>query len=173
MKKIKFHENSIEISQYEFQISTIRENSIINVEDIDEVSFNTYPYSFVIRKNEIIFIEERYNQEFEDFVKQHNIKISQRVDIWKLINEVFLETKFSNEHYENSIKALQNAGFTKQEIAQIRQKVGELMSGWGSVSWKNDYLGHYDLLLNKKQSFLLLFPKDFYWWSMEIALRNF
>jgi hypothetical protein len=173
MRKVKFNEDSLEINQYEFQISTIRENPIIHAKDINEACFNTFPYSFVIHSNEIIFIEERYNDAFEEFVNKNNIKISQRVDLWKLINEVFLETKFSNEHYEETLKTLAEFGLSKQDIAQIRQKVGELMSGWGGVSWKSDYLGHYDLLLNKKQSFLLLFPKDFYWWSMEIALKNF
>lgn len=173
MKKINFYDDYIEISQYEFQISTVRENPIIYAKDINEVDFNTFPYSFVIHQNEVIFIEERYNTAFEEFVAKNNIKISNRIDIWKLINEVFLETKFPTEHYEKGLKILQQIGFTRQDIAQIRQKVGELMSGWGSVSWKSDYLGHYDLLLNKKQSFLLLFPKEFYWWSMEIALKNF
>lgn len=173
MRRLRFNEDSIEIRQYEFQVSSIRDNTIIHAHQINEVNVNTYPPSIVINNNEVIFIESKYQNDFLEFVKKNALKVENRFDIWEAINEAFLDTEFTEHHKERTRKQLEENGFSIEEIAEIREEVKELMSGWASVAWQWNYLGHYDLLLNKKQAFLLLFPKDFYWWSMEIALRNY
>jgi hypothetical protein len=173
MKRVIFHEKTIEIRQYEFQVSTIREKKKITLEQINEVDLNTSPPSIVINHNEIIFIEAKYQKKFLEFVKMNKLKVENRFDIWEAINEVFLEMDFTPHHHDRTLSQLETNGVSRAEVAEIREKISDLMSGWGAVSWDRNYLGHYDLLLNKKQSFLLLFPKDFYWWSMDIALRNY
>jgi hypothetical protein len=173
MKKVIFHENSLEILQYEFQSSTIREKPLVEVHQINEVNLNTNPISIVINHNEIIFIEDKYHKDFLDFVKRNNLKVENRFDIWSSINEVFLDTEFTEEHTQRTYKNLKENGFSKEEVDKIRQEIKDLMAGWRSISWSWNYLGQYDLLLNKKQSYLLSFPKDFYWWTMDIALRNY
>jgi hypothetical protein len=173
MRKVIFHENYIEFKQYEFQVSSVRDRPKITAEMINEVDLNTSPPSIVINHNEVIFIESRYKKKFIEFVKQNKLKVENRFDIWEALNEVFLDTEFTPQHQERTLQQLQQNGFSQEEVLEIRDKIRELMSGWGSVAWEWNYLGHYDLLLNKKQSYLLLFPKDFYWWTMEIALRNY
>lgn len=173
MKKVIFHENSLEILQYEFQSSTIRDKPLINVTQISEVNLNTNPISIVINHNEIIFIEDKYNKDFLDFVKRNDLKVENRFDIWSAINEVFLDTEFTPQHYERTLKSLKENGIQKEKVIEIREKIKDLMTGWRSISWSFNYLGQYDLLLNKKQSFLLLFPRDFYWWTMDTALSNY
>ncbi|GAB4400555.1 MAG: hypothetical protein OHK0053_22220 [Microscillaceae bacterium] len=173
MRKIIFHEDAIEIRQYEFQVSSIRENPIISLDLINEVNLNTFPVSIVINHNEVIFIESRYQKDFVQFVKEKKLKVENRFDVWEALNEVFLDTEFTEAHKERTLAQLEENGFTREEIVQIRSEVSELMQGWAAVAWEWNYLGQYDLLLNKKQSYLLLFPRDFYWWTMEIALRNY
>lgn len=173
MKKVIFHENSLEILQYEFQSSTIRDKPLINVAQISEVNLNTNPISIVINHNEIIFIEDKYNKDFLDFVKRNDLKVENRFDIWSAINEIFLDTEFTAQHYERTLQSLEQNGVKKEKVIEIREQVKELMTGWLSITWSFNYLGQYDLLLNKKQSFLLLFPRDFYWWTMDIALSNY
>lgn len=173
MKKVIFHENSLEILQYEFQSSTIRDKPLINVTQINEVNLNTNPISIVINHNEIIFIENKYHKDFLDFVKKNDLKIENRFDVWAGINEVFLETELTPQHYEKTFQNLKENGIEKEKVIEIREKIKDLMVGWRSISWSFNYLGQYDLLLNKKQSFLLLFPRDFYWWTMDIALSNY
>ncbi|MCU0446973.1 MAG: hypothetical protein MUE85_18910 [Microscillaceae bacterium] len=173
MKRVTFHEHTIEIRQYEFQVSTIREKKKIAIDQINEVNLNTSPPSIVINHNEVIFIEAKYQKKFLEFVKTNKLKVENRFDIWEAINEVFLEMDFTPQHQERTLTQLEVNGVSRAEVAEIREKVSDLMSGWGAIAWDRNYLGHYDLLLNKKQSYLLLFPKDFYWWTMGIALRNY
>lgn len=172
-KRIVFHQDAIEIRQYEFLVSTIREKPLIHVSQINEVNLNTFPPTIVINHNEVIFIESKYKTEFIQFVKQAGLKIEDRFDIWKTINEVFLDTEFTAHHHQKMMEGLVQNGFTEVEIKEIRTEIDELMQGWASVAWEWNYLGHYDLLLNKKQAYLLHYPRDFYWWTMEIALRNY
>lgn len=173
MSNIRFLENAIEIKQYEFQSSNIRTNPLIKLEDINEVNLNTSPASIVINHNEVIFIDTRYKQDFIKFVREKKLKVENRFDIWEAINEDFLDTEFTHNHKQRTLQQLNENGFSLDEVKDIRSKIEKLMDGWASVSWEWMYLGHYDLLLNKKQSYLLLFPKDFYWWTMDIALRNY
>ncbi len=173
MSKIIFHEEAIEIQQYEFQVSNIRHTPIISIEQINEVNLNTFPASIVINHNEIIFIENRYKVDFIKYVKDKKLKVNNRFDIWSAINEVFLDTEFTEQHLERTLKQLETNGVSATEVAQIRTEVSDIMQGWAAIAWEWNYLGQYDLLLNKKQSYLLLFPREFYWWTMEIALRNY
>lgn len=173
MSKIIFHEEAIEIQQYEFQVSNIRHTPIISIEQINEVNLNTFPASIVINHNEIIFIENRYKVDFIKYVKDKKLKVNNRFDIWSAINEVFLDTEFTAQHQERTLKQLETNGVGAAEVEQIRAEVADIMQGWAAIAWEWNYLGQYDLLLNKKQSYLLLFPKEFYWWTMEIALRNY
>ena len=57
MRRVRFNEDSIEIRQYEFQTSSVRETPIIKLEHINEVNLHTFPPSIVINHNEVIFIE--------------------------------------------------------------------------------------------------------------------
>lgn len=173
MKKVRFSNNFMDIRQYEFPTSSIRENPIIYADQINEVNLNTYPPSMVINHREVIFIEEKYQAEFMDFVKRNELKISNRLDIWEVINRVFLDVELSEEDIEQDLQKLEENGIPRDEAKDIQQKVQGVMTGWAAVAWEWNYLGHYDLLLNKKQSFLLFLPTDFYWWTMEIALRNY
>jgi hypothetical protein len=173
MKKLIFHEEAIEIKQYEFQISTVREFPIIPVANINEVNLRTSPPSIVINHNEVIFVEAKFRKAFIEFVKRTGLKVEDRFDIWEAINEAFLDTEFTAHHKERTLAQLAENGFAAEEVSAIRAQIKDVMTGWAAVAWEWNYLGHYDLLLNKKQSFLLHFPKDFYWWTMEIALRNY
>jgi len=172
-KRIVFHQDAIEVRQYEFLVSSIRDKPLIHISQINEVNLNTFPPTIVVNHNEIIFIETKHKPEFISFVKQTGLKIEDRFDVWKAINEVFLETEFTQHHYQKTMEDLIKNGFTEDEVVNIRKEITEVMEGWASVAWEWNYLGHYDLLLNKKQAYLLHFPRDFYWWTMEIALRNY
>ena len=172
-RQIIFHENRMEILQYEFHISIIRENPSIEAHQINEVNLRTHPPTIVINNNEVIFIEDRQKHDFIDFVKRNKIKVEDRFDIWEAINEDFLETEFTEHHKEKTLLALEENGISRTEVGEIREKIKDLMSGWASVTWDYEYLGHYDLLLNKKEPYLTHFPRDFYWWTMEVALRNY
>ncbi len=173
MSKIIFHPDSIEIKQYEFQVSNIRSSPVIPIDQINEVNLNTFPPSIVINHNEVIFIETRYKVDFIKYVKDKKLKVNNRFDIWGAINEDFLDTEFTAQHKKRTLNNLEVNGIQREEVEDIRKEVEDIMQGWAAIAWEWNYLGHYDLLLNKKQSFLLLFPREFYWWSMEIALRNY
>ena len=106
-------------------------------------------------------MKHRYKRDFIEFVRKNKLKVENRFDIWESLNEAFLDTEFTQQHQERTYEQLALNGIHREEVDEIRSKLTDLMEGWASVAWEWNYLGHYDLLLNKKQSFLLLFPKTF------------
>ena len=176
MEQIEFQEDSIKINRYEFlSSSSCKKKPLIHKDQIDEVSFLTYPPSFVREGKEIIFIPEKYSDAFEAFVLKNELKISERYDIWQGLMQPFVEALDEEDEEEDTetLQMLEENGVPTTEALEIREKLNQVLKGSAKIAWNRHYLGHYDLLLNKKEIFALLFPKNFYWWTMEIALRNF
>lgn len=170
---LTFESNKIIFNRYEFKAnSTLRKNNVIQAKEINEVILGTHPLSIVINKKEILFITEHYKEELLRFAQNNKIKSSQRYDIWKGLIEPFLENPPSQIEQNKTIETLIQNGLKQSEIQDIRERLKKVMQGWASISWSRNYLGQYDLLLNKKEIYSLHFPHNFYWWTMEIALRN-
>ncbi len=127
---------------------------------------NTSPPSIVINNNEVIFLGYEDLDQLREFSERNSLEESERVDIWELLNQPFLDTEFSEEEKSQTLQRLRDNGLTKYEIKTIRKRIGRIMwlYTW-SMEWA--YLGQMDYLRLSFES------KKRYWWSMGIALRNF
>ncbi|KAA3624002.1 MAG: hypothetical protein DWQ02_23755 [Bacteroidetes bacterium] len=166
--KVEFSKQGITFPKgYYFKYSSIKSKSKISNSVVKEINLNTSPLSFVINNNEVIFIPHKFREKLERFGNENNIPTSERFDIWSAINEPFLDTDFSETEKENNIKALIKNGLNENEIKEIRQKIKFTMISSNYVVWEWMNLSQFDYLnwtwLTKKK----------YWWSMEIALRNY
>lgn len=164
---IEFRENEILFPKgYYFKCSPIHKRKRINSEEISEVNLNTFPPTLVYQDKEVIFIEHKYKADLEQFAIQNKILLFERFDIWESINRPFLDTEFTKKDKIYTTKSLIENGVSKEEIVQIRKKIKSAMS-LNFYAWEWIYLGLFDYL-----SWTFLTKKK-YWWSMEIALRNY
>lgn len=172
MKTI-FHSDSIEIRDYPFAPATVHKAPFIFAEQIQEVNTKNEPPHIIINRNEVIFLNSTDAAALTAFAAAHQLPDVQRFDIWAAINEPFLEHTPSAEQQMQTIALLQENGMNKMEILDLRDAMKDAMSDWTALNWDCDYLGHYEVLLQRKNtSFWQRVSKDFYWRTMDIALRN-
>lgn len=163
-------EDQILFNFYEFKFSSLRKNKILTLDRIKEVDFNTYPCSMEIDKGEIIFFNHEDESSIRKFTDQHNISHSNKKDVWKLLCNEFLDTQIDDIEVKKNEQTLRKLGISKTEQKQIHKQIS--FSMFGTLEWV--YLGHWDLLA-MKQNRSLLYPlngSNFYWWTMDIALRD-
>lgn len=169
-KKLAFTNRTIYFRYpYEFKHSSIRQKSFLYKEDINEVCLNTFPPSLVINQNEIIFIPAVFKAELKEFAERNRIPLSRRFDSWAAINEVFLDTELTEQENQRLLTYLAKEGIPEEEVQQIRAKIANRMGWTVFYTWEWQYLGHYDILCAAPR----WKRKQFYWWTMDIALRNY
>jgi hypothetical protein len=105
----------------------------------------------------------------------------ERVDVWSLILEPFLDTEFDEQHKQRTLVMLQNNEVSRELCDALRQEFGPAMYHYNFATflWDWVHLGLYDLL-----SAIELGPRatlpwrhgrsfaSFYWEAMEIAGRG-
>ena len=166
----KIHDDRIEFDFYEFYFSSLRKNSTLTIDRIKEVDLNTFPYSLEIDNGEIVFFNHDDRDRIKEFIKINKIQVSNRVDIWNLLSNDFLDTGFTTEEKQGHKKTLVENGFTENEIKKIKKRIKWTLSG--TMEWQ--YLGHWDLLAMKqnRNPFYPYYGENFYWWTMGIALKG-
>ncbi|MEL7248789.1 MAG: hypothetical protein AAFO03_10235 [Bacteroidota bacterium] len=165
--EVELHEDRIRFPKgYFCKHSTVHQSKEITLDQINEVNLLTQPLSVVIDHKEVIFLPQISKEELASFARRNQLKISERFDIWEAINEPYLDTEFSKEQEQATIQALIHNGVSEEEVKGIRKKISLTMS-MNMFAWEWVYLGQFDYL-----SWSLRTKKK-YWWSMEIALRNY
>ena len=169
-----FRDISIEIGDneilfpegYYLKQSTVDKEGRIPASCIDELWTSPCPLAIVINGNEVIYLNYE-KDELLAFAERNGIPVSDRVDIWSLICEPYLDTEFQPEEQEQTMQLLADNGVPAEEVLSIRNKIKWTMNaaGYSSMEWV--YLGQYDYLHYARRT------ATRYWWTMEIALRNF
>jgi len=171
VKYSKYHikDDRIVFDYYEFYFSSLRKDKVLTVGRINEVDFNTYPYSMEIDKGEIIFFNHN-DERIKPFAERNKIIQSDKVDVWQLLCNEFLDTEFESDNLRAHQHSLHSLQFTEAEVKAIQKRIKWAL--FGTMEW--NYLGHWDLLAMKQHRslFYRLRGADFYWWTMGIALRG-
>jgi hypothetical protein len=175
---ITFHTNHIDIRDYIFPICAERRHFTLAVTDIRAVCPERSPPEIILHSDEVIFLDAASRDGLRAFADTHHLPIHQGPDIWALLCEPFLDTELPAHLQENVDAALVEAGFTRQEIKDIRARIGGRMTFCNLWAWEWEHLSHYDVLrwhglgsplMNR------LFPRgrrQFYDWCNQIALRK-
>lgn len=152
---------------YYFRQSSVAKTKKVPIACITEVTKGTYPPSFVLDDKEVIFVDHQYGDALIALAEKHTIRITERIDIWELLNEPFLDTEIEKEQQQRTLSVLAENGVSLEEVLQIRKDIQATMFA-NHFAWEWIYLGLFDYL-----SWKFLLSKEHYWWSMEIALRNY
>ena len=172
MKYSKYiiQDDRITFDFYEFHFSSLRKNNVLTVDRINEVDFKTEPCSMEIDEGEIIFFNHDDESRIKEFSEKNSLKESNKVDTWKLICNDFLDTELEATVIQRNQETLGQLGFSFAEIQEIKKKIK--WSLFGTMEW--NHLGLWDLLAMKQNRNLTyrFTGRDFYWWTMEIALKG-
>ena len=165
--------SSITITDYPFEPSKVFPHKEIKASKIDEVHLNEYPPTIKI-ENELIFISRELIEELTAFAKRNNTETIKRQSNWDRITEPFVDTEFDDNQKANTIKHLTENGFTKKEIIELREEVGEQMNKYNfdTMLWEWGFLGLSDVLSAMRVKLSKEEFEEFYWRAMEIEQRK-
>lgn len=166
--EVEFGSNIISFPNgYYYKYSTLNEDINIDVKTISAINLTTSPPSLIINDDEVIFIPNRLLTSLKEFGERNNLPFDERYDIWSAINQPFLDTEFSKGYKIQNIYSLEKNGVSKEEVISIRKKIRLTMFLNNSLFWEWVDLSQFDYL-----NWTYLTHKK-YWWTMEVALRNF
>lgn len=160
--KIEFEENRFRfIKKYKFRFSSVYKSGVIEASQINELCFPpmSYPY-IIINSNEIVFVDKIYpilEKEWIEFAERNNIPITNREDTFQAILRI-------KKFWEYKWYLIRICKFSKKELLQISQKIPPV---WESDYYQGDGDEHRQILINR-----IFLSKDYYWWSMKIALKG-
>ncbi|MGB1207263.1 MAG: hypothetical protein ACPG5B_16570 [Chitinophagales bacterium] len=167
-QEVVFENEYIKFFQaYEFKHSRLRENPHIRAHEINEMYLSSFPPSVVIDNKEVIFFGLKFKEELRLFAERNNIKIGKRLDIWENICKEYLHVEYTPVEKLAITKELIKNNITTHELMEIHYKIGRQMAFVNSYASEWVYLGQYDVLRT-----ITPLSKAFYWYTMEIALRN-
>lgn len=134
--------------EYNLPSVSIYPSGLLKYCEIVEFIDNFIPSAIKTKSNDLIFIDRRHKEEVKNALVNKDIKIVERVDLWSLILEEFLDTEFTEKNKECCYKILEENGISRLECDDIRNKVSGMMVSYNfeSCLWEWIYLGLYDLL---------------------------
>lgn len=178
---IKFEGHHLVFVDYPFSAATVYPNGAIHHRDIEEVMLNSFPPVVHTVQGEILFVGAPYKEELRHFAESHGIKTGNRMDVWGLILEVFLDTELDEATSEGIFGLLEQNGLSRSEVEEIRKSITDVMIAYnfGSMLWEWVHLGLDDLLraysgimTGSKYKLDEAAFRDFYWKAMEIGMRK-
>lgn len=165
--------DTIEIKNYPFKPSIVYPNRIIHANEIDSISWDSYPP--LIRLNdECIFISREYSDELKQFSIQNNIRTFKASSNWQWILEPYLDTEYTEDTNTRLIKLLSENGIRNEEVMNLRKEVKEQMLKYNfdTMLWEWVSLGLADVLAAMRVKYSKEQFEEFYARAMEIQLRN-
>lgn len=178
--ELSFCSTHLEFATYKYPPASIYPSGKVHSSDIANVGINCFPPEIRLRTGEIIFVPAPEKERLRDWSQQNEIQMTERVDVWSLLLEPFLDTQFSDQDQVRTLQTLKQCGFTETEVASIREQVNDIMVAYNfdSMLWEWVHLGQTDLLdayagmlVPSSRRMSPAAFRDFYWRTMEIANR--
>ncbi len=183
IETVIFSDDGIHFKNYPVTPASVFPDGTVFWNKIKEADPDSWPPELRLITGEILFISAEQKEAFAVACLRHKIPIIQREDIWGLLLEPFLDTEFSDSDQQRTLERLQQCGFTKSEIQQIRKRVEKRMFSYNYFVWEWVHLGLLDLFAahgltsNRRLRWINSLwrseaKKKLYWWAMDIANRN-
>ena len=171
--KSKIIENEIEISDYPFEPSIAYPNKTFKANEIDSMSLD-FGICKIYVDNDIIFVSADKKEELKKFAKNNKVKLTEHSWNWDWILEPYLDTEFTQENEQRVLERLIESEIKKQEVDQIRDKVGKQMFKYNfdTMLWDWCSLGLTDVLSAMRAKYDRNEFRDFYKRAIEIDKRN-
>jgi hypothetical protein len=175
-----FDTDGITFTEYPFPPASVYPNGRLSYAAIRDVDPG-WPAEIRTLRGETLFLSAADADTFRAAIAAAGLTIVERVPVWELLLEPFLDTEFTPEDEARTLAMLERVGFSQAEVASLRGSVENAMLAFNSVHWDWVHLGHSDVLeamrwpVTWKGITNRLFPRtyaEFYWHTMEIADRG-
>lgn len=167
-------ENKIQIRNYPFAPSIVYPDKMIQSDEIDSISWDSYPP--LIRINdEFIFISREKSEQLKVFAERNSIKTFKANWNWQWILEPYLDTEYTEEDHLRLNKLLSDNGISERAVKAIRSEVKDQMLKYNfdTMLWEWGGLGLADVLAAMRSKYNQTLFDGFYHRAMDIQLRNF
>jgi|GEM_PF-6073333 len=154
--------------RYPFGAASIAAQPVMAAADINEVDLG-WPVQVVIHRREVIFLEDSQREDLREFALRNGIPISSRPAIWSMIADPYLDTETTPEEHENLFHRLEKQGVSRVEVEAARGKIRLNLLAATYLTWEWVGYDHSDVL---RLASPLVGRERFYWYTMELALRN-
>ncbi len=151
----------ITLKDYPFPVTKTR---TINQKDI--IAFvDWFPPAIITKQEEILFIPRTQIELLVEFTDQHKIHKDDTIDVWSLILDPFLDTEFSAESTENTIRLIESLGIVRKETLAFRKQLEKPMLLHTMLTWEWQHYGFYDLLtvMKKHYQIKMMFNRQKKW----------
>lgn len=177
----KFHSTYIEVASYPYSPSSVYPSTKIQPEQVVEAGLSRYPPELRTRDRDIVLVPAPYKDQLTQWCEQNSIPNVDRVDVWDLLLEPFLDTYFDEVDQKRTIETLQKCKIDPSETDSIRRRVSKTMFAYNfdSMLWEWVHLGLSDLL--DAHLGILTGPyhrlsaknfAEFYWYAIDLANKG-
>jgi predicted metal-dependent HD superfamily phosphohydrolase len=172
-----FYRDRIVFKSYPYPVAAVAERPEVAASAIREIRLDRYPPEILLTSGEILFVERRERMSLALFAAINGIETVDRIDIWSLLCEPFIDVEFSRDDQRRTLHQLADAGFLAPEVGAIRQKIKSRMLAYSATEWEWVDLSHMDVLNafgfrdRPFWPFLRNAKKRFYSWTHRISAR--
>ncbi|KAF0247408.1 MAG: hypothetical protein FD167_3191 [bacterium] len=179
--EVYFRPEGIFFQEYMFSAASVYPSGLISYTYIQEVLLVASPPEIRTKNGEILFVSAELKKELEEVALANQIPLVSRVDVWSYILDPFLDTEFTSEQEEATLKLLEENNISSLECQQIRNFVGQAMLAYNFTSglWEWAHLGLCDVLAalsgnlsGHRHKLSETDFKNFYYQAIEIANRG-
>lgn len=170
LDQVEFGADAVVFAGYPFPGSRVHPGGAVPWAEVVEVNPEAAPPE-LRTAHEVLFIHARLKDDLRRAAEAHGVPIVERVDVWDLLLEPFLDTSFKEDDQERTLSALEQNGVSRDEALRIREEVRERMLEYNSILWDWVHLGMNDLLDAHRVVLDEARFREFFARAQEIALR--
>lgn len=180
LNDITFANGRIEFSNYPYPPASIYPAGSITVEQIEDVGITCAPPEIRLKRGETIFVAATAREGLRAWCQNNSISLVDRIDVWGLLLDPFLDTEFTTQEQQQTIATLARCEISPSETEAIRARVAPAMISYNfdSMLWDWVHLGLTDVLdaycgklTNPLHKLSPAKYAEFYNYAMEIAGR--
>lgn len=148
MDNITFTECGIRFEDYPYAPASVYPDGEILYTEIQEINSQAAPPEVWTKGGDILFISAMHKEELKAKANEHDIPDVSRIDVWGLILDPFLDTTFTEEEQERTLKRLEEQGASREEVLRLREELNDVMIAYNfdSMLWDWVHLGLSDAL---------------------------
>jgi hypothetical protein len=184
MSDITISSTGIRFSDYPYPPSSVYPSRLVDWNEVQGVCLDGAPPEIRLMSGEILFIPAAYKDELSKFAMEKKVPVTHRIDIWHLILEPFIDTKFNLKHHKQTLRTLNENRVSTFECFLLRLLLKRTMYAYNIRSglWDWCHLGLFDVLDACSGNLVgKAVPKNhrlgpirfhlFYWYAMKLANR--
>jgi len=166
---LHFTSTGIQFLSYPFEPASIFPSGLLPLENVVEVDPFGGPPMVLSRSGDFLMIPAPRLADLRAWAISAGVPCIRRVDVWHLLLEPFIDTTYSLEHRQQTIRQLKAIGLTRSQIRSIRLRSALRMFAFNFIHWDWVHLGLDDYLhamqpLRTRSRF-----RQIYWQAMKIA----